>query len=400
MAAVTEAAAEAATTDAGLQGSFAGRPDPGRPAELLAELFDAHAPMVLGLCRSLLRDANDGEDAAQQTFVSAYASLIGGTRPRDGGAWLATIARNECRTRIQRRMREPLPLAEAGHDVPAPAANLDDVESLRLALANLPRQQRQAFVLREFSGFSYEELSQALGVSLPAIESLLFRARRRLRVSLRSAAATTLALPAAARDLVAQLCSGSGESPAALAKLGSVPLLAKLASAGAGAALLSAGAVAVVPRHHHHRSAAKPDRLAAAAPAPARHVAAPVRHASLVHAAPVVVVHASAPAAVAVTRTVAPPVRHEAAAPRRSDERSAPETERSAPTPSSRGDDSRAAPTPESQPQPEAGDPSATAVGDSHDGSGSGSSGGGSDDSSDGGTGSSSPGGSSYGGGD
>ena len=57
-------------------------------------LWAAHARLVRGLCRLLLRDPQEAEDAAQQTFLSAYRSLVSGTRPENGGAWLATIAAN------------------------------------------------------------------------------------------------------------------------------------------------------------------------------------------------------------------------------------------------------------------------------------------------------------------
>src|SRR4051812_11674708 len=90
-------------------------PDPGRPrpraeGALLSRLFEQHGRPVYGLCRLLLRDPNDAEDAAQQTFLSAYRALVSGVVPRDPGAWLATIARNECRNRVRLRMREPLML--------------------------------------------------------------------------------------------------------------------------------------------------------------------------------------------------------------------------------------------------------------------------------------------------
>src|SRR5918995_3677852 len=60
-------------------------------------LFDEFAPMVLAVCRFNLRDPQAAEDAAQETFLSAHRSLLSGTRARDPAAWLATIARNECR---------------------------------------------------------------------------------------------------------------------------------------------------------------------------------------------------------------------------------------------------------------------------------------------------------------
>ena len=255
----------------------AGRPEPWRPAQVLAELFEAYAPLVLGICRGTLRDPDEAEDAAQQAFLSAYASLLGGTRPRAPAAWLATIARNECRSRVQRRMREPLP--EAGpeperSDPTFRAAQAAEVNSLRLALARLPRRQRHAFLLREFSGLSYTELAVALGVSEPAVESLLFRARRQLRGALRTAVAAPLALPGSLRDFFAQLAGGSPAGPATLAKLGSAPFLAKVAAGTAGAAFVTAGAVAVLPDRHQQAAVHS-------APAPKQlHVAAMERHAS------------------------------------------------------------------------------------------------------------------------
>jgi RNA polymerase sigma-70 factor (ECF subfamily) len=248
----------ATTTEAVATTSFAAasadRPEPERSARLLAELFEAHAALVLGICRGMLRDPHEAEDAAQQTFLSAYASVLGGTKPRDAAPWLATIARNECRSLVQRKMREPLPElgSEAERSDPAfRAAQAAEVESLRLALAQLPRQQRRAFLLREFNGLTYNELATALGVSRPAVESLLFRARQRLRGSLRAAVAAAVSLPASLREFFAQFASGTPEGPTTLAKLGAAPVVAKLAAGTAGAAFVTAGAVAVLPVGHH-----------------------------------------------------------------------------------------------------------------------------------------------------
>ena len=71
-------------------------------------LYAAHYRMVFGLCRALLRNTPEAEDAAQQVFLSAHRSLLNGAEPREPAAWLATIARNECWARIRGRMREPL----------------------------------------------------------------------------------------------------------------------------------------------------------------------------------------------------------------------------------------------------------------------------------------------------
>src|SRR5581483_7795891 len=130
----------------------------------------------------LLRDRHESEDAAQQTFLSALRALRNGSEPREPEAWLGSIARNECLSRIRERMREPLPVLEhevrdSGADVHRQAISNMNAVKLWQEIETLPEQQRDAFVLREFAGLSYGELAIALGLSEGAVESALFRAR-------------------------------------------------------------------------------------------------------------------------------------------------------------------------------------------------------------------------------
>lgn len=162
--------------------------------------------MVLGLCRLLLRDAVEAEDAAQQVFLSAHQAILRGSPPRDHAAWMAAIARNECRARIRERMREPLTLPELPSDLPDPLAaaiRAADLQAVWQALRKLPRRQRNALVLRELGGLSYHELGRALGVSHSAIESLLFRARERVRSLVAGSNAASLGV--ALRELLTRL---------------------------------------------------------------------------------------------------------------------------------------------------------------------------------------------------
>jgi len=220
--------------------------------------------MVYGLCRALLRDPHDAEDATQSTFVSAYKSLLGGTTPREPAAWLATIARNECAGRARARMREPLPLDEAdvGH-APGPEAELErraTVEELQLAISELPEKQREAVILRDLYGLHYREVGAALGMSVASVESLLFRARRRLRLSLKPIASGALTVPVAVQEGVAQaiptFAAGGGATSGAvgfglLAKLAGGPVTSKVA-AGVAAAV-AAGSIAVARVEHDSR---------------------------------------------------------------------------------------------------------------------------------------------------
>jgi RNA polymerase sigma factor (sigma-70 family) len=233
-------------------------------------LFEEHARMVYGLCRTLLRDAREADDATQSAFVSAYRALLGGTQPREPAAWLATIARNECAARARARMREPLPLAETQiPHTPGPEAELErlnTVDELRAAIAGLPEKQREAVVLRDLYGLRYDEVGAALGMSVASVESLLFRARRRLRCSLKPLATGVLTVPLAVREGIAQAIPGFGTAAAPggigvsaagaglLAKLAGGPAAAKLA-AGIAAAV-AAGSVAMAKVEHPSRQSA------------------------------------------------------------------------------------------------------------------------------------------------
>src|SRR5215471_412706 len=135
-------------------------------AAVVEQLYRSHAGLVRSVCRSILRDQVEAEDAVQQTFLSAQRALMNGSLPRDAAAWLATIARNESLARVRARMREPLVVEIEEHvaapDVHATASQRYEASELRGALAQLPPEQREAILLREVRGFSSREVAAAL----------------------------------------------------------------------------------------------------------------------------------------------------------------------------------------------------------------------------------------------
>jgi RNA polymerase sigma-70 factor (ECF subfamily) len=287
-AATTAVAMEVATTSAPHESQRArGRPGDGAAAARTELLYTEYGRTVSGLCQALLRNRAEAEDAAQQTFLSAHRALLNGSAPREPAAWLATIARNECWARIRTRMREPLPVEEletvaTTNDPLAEAIRSADLAALWHAIEALPRQQRDALLLREFGGLTYEELASALSVTGSAVESLLFRARHRLRGKLRAVYASLSG--ASWLDALVRLLAGGAAAPVA----------AKVAALGVGAAALGSSAVVVpyvfdnhrpargplpAPAMVVHRSKAPPARAVRHVPALVTHVApiAPVR---------------------------------------------------------------------------------------------------------------------------
>ena len=223
------------------------------PALLIGRLYEQHYRMIGALCRLLLRNPVDAEDAAQQTFLSAFGSLIGGTVPNLPAPWLATIARRECWARTAQRRRQPLTLDETNAPAAAAGNPLDeairnaDLAALWRAINDLPRQQRSAFLMREFSGLSYAEVAQALGATESAIESLLVRARRDLRDGLQSAvgAVNLVATPFVLLQHRLVRLLGERKIAAGAAATTGIPVAAKLGAVVAGAIVVGAAGARV-----------------------------------------------------------------------------------------------------------------------------------------------------------
>ena len=120
----------------------------------------------------------------QTTFMNVQRGLDRGVVPQFELAWLFKIARNVCYNRSESSSRRRR--VESVHDLdtlqdviatPERSVSLS-IGELTSALGSIPDRQRRALLLREFQGMSYEEIAGELGVSVAAVETLLFRARR------------------------------------------------------------------------------------------------------------------------------------------------------------------------------------------------------------------------------
>src|SRR3954462_12248481 len=152
------------------------------PAEEFEALYREHARRVYRYALAVLRNPADAEDVTQTTFMNAYRAMQNGTEPQKPENWLIRIAHNACRTRFIRAANRPteVPLDETVHDVAVPDDERPNLRELLRALGQLPFNQRSALVMRELEGRSYEEIAELLGVTVAAVEMLLFRARRSL----------------------------------------------------------------------------------------------------------------------------------------------------------------------------------------------------------------------------
>jgi RNA polymerase sigma factor (sigma-70 family) len=144
-------------------------------------IHDRYRQRLFAYTRQMLTHRQDAEDALQDIFVRAYSGLRANHRELALRAWLYRVAHNRCIDELRRPSPPPPEVMELLR-APAsdPIAEADRRESLRRLIADvrrLPEQQRSALLMRELGGMSYADMASALGVTIPAVKSLLVRAR-------------------------------------------------------------------------------------------------------------------------------------------------------------------------------------------------------------------------------
>ena len=223
------------------------------PRDATALLYERHSSRIFGFCLSRLGSREDAEDALQLTFLNAQRGLGRGVIPEFELAWLFKIAQNVCHNRHQSakrrgRVEAPNDLDSLQDVIASPERGGSGVSpgELTQALGTIPARQRKALLLREFQGYSYEEIAAELDVSVAAVETLLFRARRAVAQQLEQAGVTQ----SRGRSAVAVVV----EAFQWLFKGGAAPL--KLAAVAATVA--TTASLAVVPAVRDGRPAAPP----------------------------------------------------------------------------------------------------------------------------------------------
>jgi RNA polymerase sigma factor (sigma-70 family) len=150
-------------------------------------LYRKHVHAVYRYSLAVLHNQADAEDITQITFLSAYRAFQRGERPERPHNWLIKIAHNACRQRFRDAQRRPQEVAltvEETVPAPIPDEEVPTADEIRRALGFLSFNQRAALVMRELEGRSYAEIGDMLELSISAVETLLFRARRALREQL------------------------------------------------------------------------------------------------------------------------------------------------------------------------------------------------------------------------
>ena len=237
---------------------------PTEPVELTEYLYENYGQRVFTFCYSRLRNREEAQDAAQTTFIYVLRSLQRGVVPEFELAWLLKIAFNVCRgtRRSSGRLTAVTQEVEDIDELAAPQAagheGSERLEALRDGLAHLPERQRRGILLREWQGLSYAEIADELGLSLGAVETLLFRARRNLASRLQHVRSGIGALNVASLAPFFRSLARGG-----LGKLG-------LIGASASVALIPVVAIEIAPALAERKAAVTLQPASVAGGAPAR----------------------------------------------------------------------------------------------------------------------------------
>ena len=154
------------------------------------ELVNRFHRSVYNVALRMLGNVQDAEDVTQTVFGNAFASLDTYDPRYRFFSWIYRMTVNESLNTVKRR-RKVVSL-DGSFDVPAPlaSASTDEAEDrVGRALLELKPDDRAVVVLKHFVSFSYEEISDVLGVPVKTVKSRLFTARERLRESLLAARA-------------------------------------------------------------------------------------------------------------------------------------------------------------------------------------------------------------------
>jgi RNA polymerase sigma-70 factor (ECF subfamily) len=147
-----------------------------------AELFARHSPRVFAYCKRFLSTKEEAEDVFQETFIKFHQSASLERVMTNVPAFLVTIARNLC---VNQKRREKVAISFEDYmaqDVVDTSNEKNELlDLIKMAIELLADEYKEAFILREYDGLSYQEIGTITGVPLTTVKVRIHRAKVKIR---------------------------------------------------------------------------------------------------------------------------------------------------------------------------------------------------------------------------
>lgn len=160
-------------------------------------LVDEYSGKVYNTCISLLRNKEDAEDVTQEAFTAIYLSLDSFNGGSKLSTWIYSIAINKSKEFLRKKTRKKRSgfmttlekddshfVPEATIEYDHPGVKLEDKERTQIlfkAIDQLADNQKTAYTLHKIDGVSYTEIAEIMELSVSSVESLMFRAKKKLK---------------------------------------------------------------------------------------------------------------------------------------------------------------------------------------------------------------------------
>lgn len=222
-------------------------------------IYGRYRPRVESLCRRMLTNPHDAQEATQEAFLRVFQALHSFNGRYQLGAWITRIATNVCLDTLRsqaRRPSQPTPIEEMEFSLPDTGIDSDpeffvirraESRRVRRVLESLPPMHRAAIILRDFEGLTYGEIAIALGITDQQTKALIHRARGGFKRAWSPASVASIFLPARFVNRFRKVESSVSEQANQVARtatpLADAAASASQAASSCGAFIQSCGAV-------------------------------------------------------------------------------------------------------------------------------------------------------------
>lgn len=161
------------------------------------ELIDLYRLQMINICYGFIRNQEDTEEIVQDVFIEVYRSICNFRGDSKLSTWMFRIAVSKSLNKVRKNKFKNMVTSIENifeqHSEKSTSSNphqlmqiKEDAKILNKAIDKLPENQRIAFVLHHYDGYSYLQISEIMNTSISAVESLIHRAKVNLKNQLKN----------------------------------------------------------------------------------------------------------------------------------------------------------------------------------------------------------------------